>query len=220
MRGETMGRRRYWAKKDTVEESRTVEMAFLRQHGYLQGGYRPGGITWSRWGKETDSIGMTVFLGEEEAYARFQYTNTCRATGEKSECDYKIQLVTTPCHLGGVRYWFICPLCHDGVPCGRRVGTLYCPPGAIYYGCRHCHKLSYESRNESKHGRSAHTGHYLMLASRMEKLRKQIRRWNYQGLPTRRAGRLYRLAAQMNAYADTHLASLKHSPDMPPWTRG
>ena len=215
-----MGRRQYWDKKDTVEESRTVEMAFLRRHGYLEGGYRPGGITWSRWGKETDSIGMTVFIEGGEAYVRFQYTNTRRSTGDKTECDYKVQLVTTPCHLGGVRYWFICPLCHDGMPCGRRVGTLYCPPGAIYYGCRHCHNLSYESRNESKHGRSAHMGHYLMLARRREKLAKQTRRWTYQGMPTRKVRRLCVIDTRMNAYADTHLAFLVHNRDMAAWTHG
>lgn len=33
-------------------------------------------------------------------------------------------------------------------------------------------------------------------------------------------GRVFGLAAQMNAYADGHLALLRHSPDMPPRTRG
>ena len=31
-------------------------------------------------------------------------------TDEEIKCDYKIQLTTTPCNLGGVRYWFICPM--------------------------------------------------------------------------------------------------------------
>jgi hypothetical protein len=29
------------------------------------------------------------------------------------------------------------------------VGKLYLPPGAGYYGCRHCHELTYTSCQES-----------------------------------------------------------------------
>lgn len=28
----------------------------------------------------------------------------------------------------------------------RRVGELYLPPGARYFGCRHCHRLTYKTR--------------------------------------------------------------------------
>jgi hypothetical protein len=31
------------------------------------------------------------------------------------------------------------------VPCGRRVSALYLPPGAKWFGCRHCYELTYES---------------------------------------------------------------------------
>jgi hypothetical protein len=34
-------------------------------------------------------------------------------------------------------------------PCGRRVGKLYLPPGASYFGCRHCYELTYKSCQES-----------------------------------------------------------------------
>lgn len=74
-------------------------------------------------------------------------------TGEKTDLDYKIQLATTPCHFGGVRYWFICPLAKNGRYCGRRTGTLYLASGGKYFGCRDCYNLSYESRNESRVGR-------------------------------------------------------------------
>ncbi len=35
------------------------------------------------------------------------------------------------------------------VPCERRVGKLWLPPGAIYFGCRHCYGLTYRSCQES-----------------------------------------------------------------------
>jgi hypothetical protein len=30
-------------------------------------------------------------------------------------------------------------------PSGRRVGKLYLPPSARYFGCRHCYDLTYNS---------------------------------------------------------------------------
>jgi hypothetical protein len=143
-----------------------------------------------------------------ENYARFQYTHTHRSTGEKTECDYTVQLVTTPCHLGGVRWWFICPLSRNGVYCGRRVGKLYLPPAGKYCGCRHCYNLSYQSRNESRYGRVAYLGRYLTLSTRMKKLLEQTKRRTYRGMPTRRVRRLYALKARLDAYGETHLPDL------------
>jgi hypothetical protein len=51
---------------------------------------------------------------------------------------------TTRPHMGGLRWWFTCPLCR------RRVRKLFLPPRASYFGCRFCHALSYASRNASR----------------------------------------------------------------------
>ena len=59
---------------------------------------------------------------------------------------YEISLAQTKCQFGGVRYWFICPVVVNGIPCRKRVGRLYLPPGARYFGCRTCYNLSYRSR--------------------------------------------------------------------------
>lgn len=67
---------------------------------------------------------------------------------DKEELDYKVQLVTTPCNLGGLRYWFVCPLVVNDRPCGKRVGKLYLPPGGKYFGCRSCYNLTYQSQKE------------------------------------------------------------------------
>ena len=61
---------------------------------------------------------------------------------------YDIELATTPCRYGGLRYWFICPLVKNGYPCHRRITKLYLPSGGTYYGCRHCYDLTYESCQE------------------------------------------------------------------------
>lgn len=60
----------------------------------------------------------------------------------------RVRLETTPCHLGGVRWWFICPLGVGGQPCRRRVAKLYLPYWSRYFGCRTCHDLTYTSCQE------------------------------------------------------------------------
>lgn len=198
----------YFDKKDTVEDCRTVSIAFLKKHDYFCG-YRCGTITWTNWqGEQTASIGMTVGTRDGEDYARFQYTHTRRSTGEKTKCDYKVRLVTTPCHLGGVRWWFICPLTTKGHYCGRRVGKLYLPPGGMYYGCRHCYNLSYESRNEPRLARPGGMGYPIVLIRRCDDLREQMKRWTYRGRPTRKARRLDALETRLEAFGRAHLGGL------------
>ena len=64
-----------------------------------------------------------------------------------------IHLTTTPPNYGGVRWWFQCPVKDlSGRRCGRRVGKLYLPPGEAYFGCRGCHGLTYQSRQEHRCG--------------------------------------------------------------------
>jgi hypothetical protein len=135
----------------------------------------------------------------EENYVRFYYTVTDRSTGEKTDYDYKVQLTTTPCNFGGVRYWFICSLSRNGIYCGRRVGKLYKAPSGHYFGCRHCYNLSYDSRNESRSGRIGQLGYLLKAERRYEDLYKQTKRWTYKGRPTKKAKRLHALEQRMGA---------------------
>jgi len=57
-----------------------------------------------------------------------------------------IELGVTPTHANGVRQCFMCPVTKDGETCGRLCRKLYAPPGAVNFGCRTCHRLSYASR--------------------------------------------------------------------------
>ena len=191
--------RYYFDKKDVAEDCRSISVTFLRKHDYFCG-YKSGGMTWTRNNQEVASIGITVSTMDDGGeYIQFRYTTTDRSTGEQTKYDYKVSLTTTPCHFGGVRYWFICPLTTNGNYCGRRVGTLYKAPGANFYGCRHCYKLSYESRNESRYGRFAAMGYILKAERQYEELYNKIKRWNYGGRPTRKARKLQVLEAKMEA---------------------
>jgi hypothetical protein len=202
-----MGRWR-WDKKHTVEDCKSISMPFLRRNGYFD---RPGpqAIVWTnRFGQQTASMTVMLHTSGDETYIRLCYTMTDRDTGKETDFDYSVPLVTTPCHLGGVRWWFICPLTRNGVHCGRRVGVLYRAPRADYYGCRHCYDLSYESRNESRHGRLACMGRYMALDRQMEKFRGQMSRRTYRGQPTRKARRLHVLETRLAAYGRAHYSDL------------
>lgn len=188
--------RYYSDKKDTVEECRSVSISFLGKHDYFCG-YRSGRIVWRNCdGEETSSIGVSVSTMHGDNHVRFQYTSTDRNTGEKTDYDYKVPLVSTPCNYGGVRWWFVCPSSRNGVYCGRRVAKLYCPPGGKYYGCRHCYDLSYESRNESRIGRCGGLAWPIVVEGRIEKLYEEIKRWTYRGRPTKKVRRLRALERQ------------------------
>ena len=140
-----------WSNRRTVEECRRLSISKLKEWDYLCG-YRAGAIQWTNAsGEVTDTIGIAVSLSLEgygENDVQLTYSMTDRSTGEKKDFDYKIELESTPCHFGGVRWWFICPLWKNGVHCGRRVGKLYLPGNGTYFGCRHCHNLTYRSCKE------------------------------------------------------------------------
>lgn len=181
--------RYYWSKKATAEDSTKLSISKLKEFGLL-GGCCSSTLTWIRsLSGHKSSVGIVVdVLGEP--YVKLNYTITDRDSSEKTDYDYKIGLTTTQCHFGGVRYWFICPLSRNGVPCGRRVGTLFLSSGGKYFGCRHCYDLSYESRNECRLGRFGQIGYALKADRQVEELREKIKRWTYQGRPTRKVRKL------------------------------
>jgi len=60
----------------------------------------------------------------------------------KDSVDFPMDVTTTSCNFGGVRYWLGCP------NCGKRVGKLYLPPGEKFFRCRTCYNLTYKSCKE------------------------------------------------------------------------
>jgi len=112
--------------------------------------------------------------------------------------DYKVSLVTTPCNLGGIRYWFACPTCFG------RVGVIYLAPGNVHFMCRHCNNLSYHSRNES-----SPLGILGVTDRKMKKLQSEIKRWTWRGRPTRKVRRLYKLQRKMGMLSPQMSARLE-----------
>jgi hypothetical protein len=63
-------------------------------------------------------------------------------SSQGKEYFYPIRVVTTNCHYGGHRHWFLCPLCN------RRSKKLYLTYGSRF-ACRKCLKLAYLTQNRT-----------------------------------------------------------------------
>jgi hypothetical protein len=110
--------------------------------------WKSGSLAWqdSFTGEEVSSVGYELNTHDpQKPWLRLHYTHT--RTGE--ELDYKLGLTYTTTPWSARRWFFLCPPMANDRPCGRRVGKLYLPPGARYFGCRHCYELTYTSCQEN-----------------------------------------------------------------------
>jgi hypothetical protein len=137
-----------WTRRLTVEECLYLAAVTMRRDGVFRSGRG------SRWileqqdstGRMIPSVGYTVVEVPGRAMGlKVSYELSDRHTGAKTPIEYLIEVTTTRPRLGGLRYWFLCPVIRDGVCCRRRVGRLYLPPGQQVFGCRLCHSLTYSS---------------------------------------------------------------------------
>jgi len=149
----------FYNKRLAAEDCRRLPLSIIKKD--LSVGWR-GQVTWSRNGEKISSIGYEVKgSGDFPSNVLLIYTIT-RASKEKVDCKYPIDLTTTALPWGGLRYWFICP----NLACGRRVSVLYLAPGGTYFVCRHCNRLSYRSRQEGYQDRAF----YKRMAGMMQDL--------------------------------------------------
>ncbi len=126
----------------------------LRRDGLL---YEPpagktlqGALKWhGSWIKE--ERGSARYRIERGKDGRLWFRLLYRAQGE--DVDQPIALEQLPYPVGGGWRWlFRCPLTRDGQNCRRRCGKLWLPPGARYFGCRLCYRLTYTSSQENHQG--------------------------------------------------------------------
>jgi hypothetical protein len=149
--GAGSGNRRRWNSKSTCELSNRIDLRHMRRHGLLAPG-RSGTLGWSIRGEPSGMINYRIFeVGIELDYQWRQ--------GEVDEWHPVITWVPftfTAQKLGGERRWFLCP------NCSRRCAILY---GGVYFRCRQCHDLAYQSQHEAPHWRSL---------SQAQKLRQRL----------------------------------------------
>src|SRR5262245_27712579 len=168
MGGAGSGNHYHWwrhGKKTTVEDCLSIDANRWTREGILKAGVRLSG-SW-RWTYRSGS-GFTVnyevdTLDSTHPSVRLWYSWVWTSTQQQESADYRVRLTATRPRFGGLRWWLVCPLLVNGLPCGRRVGKLHLPPHARYFGCRHCHELTYTSCRESR----SHDGLYRFLARNM-----------------------------------------------------
>lgn len=174
---------RYYSSKKTESDSlKKIQTWWLKKYGYLNDDcWRSGSIKWTNgFSGNESSVGIEISTYSDEPYLRIHYTQTDR-DDTKMDYDYKIPLTTTPCHFGGKRYWFTCPWYVNGKYCGRRVGVLFL--GGKHFACRHCHNLTYNSRNLSGFFKGAGQ---TISAPELDALREEAKTEYYRGKMTRR----------------------------------
>lgn len=178
--------------KQEAEHSNTLNISLFKNQGYLEKGQRRGNARWTYpGGYQNDIDFITTINGDGNDNIEFRYTCNDRYTGEKEDMNYKIRLTTTPCHYGGRRYWFVCPLTKNEQYCGRRVGVLFSINK--WFGCRHCGEIAY--RAQMRGGR--YRGSSVSLPD-IEKIEKKVKRKYYNGQPTRKYKRLMRLKKKLD----------------------
>jgi hypothetical protein len=142
----------YWraSKKAVVEECLSLHANRWMREGLLRAGIvRAGSRRWTYEGGDTASINYSVNTSEPAAaFVRLSYWWVWLGSAERESANYTVRLTTTRPRFGGLRWWFVCPLIVNGRPCNCGVGKLYLPPPARYFGCGHCHDLTYTSCQE------------------------------------------------------------------------
>ncbi len=92
-----------------------------------------------------------------DSWLRLRYSTSDYWTGEEFEVDDKIYLASTRPHLGGLRWWFVCPHLN------RRVRKLYLPLGGRHFWSRRDYELAYASQRETKYDRALRRARKLCL---------------------------------------------------------
>lgn len=158
MGGVGSGRYCRWSRTTTIEETKRIDIRFMRRKGMLYAGGH-GSLSWSRNG---ESVGEIRYTCQADRIV-FNYRYQSREA-DWEPADPVVYFDRTPCHIGGQRLWFICPNC-------RRRCEVLCLAGK-WPACRKCYRLPYRSQNEDLVGR---------LQSRQEKLEAMLwgdkRKW-------------------------------------------
>jgi hypothetical protein len=122
---------------NVTEDYRYIDIRRWQRDGYLTPG-RYLNWQWTRNGEKIATIRVKIETGQ----LRLIYKYQANGSNTWEDVDYPVGLQTTPCHYGGIRYWFTCP----AVGCGRRIAILYA--GGKYFACRHCYQLAYQCQRE------------------------------------------------------------------------
>jgi hypothetical protein len=145
-------------------EMETAELRRSKRKGLVEQCLSLSARGWARlpqsgtWSLENPSITVGYSFDSDFALLRLHYWLEDPAGGQPEYVACSVHMEAQPTRFGGGRWWFHCPLMANGAPCTARVGKLYLPPGRRYFGCRHCHRLTYISCRRSRKRRRMRRG--------------------------------------------------------------
>lgn len=122
----------------TTDTSLGITTAFLRKMGGLKHGFPQAGyysLTWNNSRTKTVIASMNCCITNDNVVFSYDLNRY----GERKPVTLAIPFTWTVCNYGGQRTWFLCQ-------CGRRVGRIFFK--GEQYGCRHCFRLTYQSRRD------------------------------------------------------------------------
>ncbi len=174
-------------RKSTVHASRVLDLLDIQRTGPLHSGAR-GVTSWRRGKEDAGSVGYSVGTFEGEPTLLWLEYTTNLGTGPKTFHRYWVKIESTPCHFGRRRYWFICPMNADGRLCQRRSRILYLPPGGVKFGCRECHRLTYDCRQQ-------HRNYFYETMGKHQDAQERLKTFKPPRSPDQRARRNGRIRA-------------------------
>lgn len=154
------------------------------------------------------SIGCALDFDGPERNPRLQLFYTVSSGEERKSISEWVNLVSTPCNYGGVRWWFQCPGCF------RRVGKLYHPRGygARYFQCRHCYDLTYTSAQEAhQFDRTAGIGTWARRLDQITRAEVVRSKWERARRGSKRERYLFRRMIKLMDIDLRDLVALGHS---------
>jgi hypothetical protein len=123
-----------------VENCLRLDINFMQRECLLDRFY--GTLSWTHLIPDgtVRTIGYSVDYDKSKLTLSYlTYLTSCPE--KKYHIEEGFRLTTTRTNFNGRRYWFECPQCL------RRCGKLYRPPSELYFRCRLCYNLTYDSCN-------------------------------------------------------------------------
>jgi hypothetical protein len=159
------------------DEVKTVEISFLKKHGYLEPNQiREGIISWSRNGQKTGSISIMVNTKDNISSIELDY----KCNNEPIK--YKVSIIDIPSNLGkGKVNLFQCPRTHK--LCRKLyLADTYFLHRSAFNGCM------YECQTQPKkiRGLNDALGTYLKAEQYYTQLNKKHFKKTYAGKPTKK----------------------------------
>jgi hypothetical protein len=148
MGGRGSGRRSSYGGKPETNDSMPLDIRKIMRKGLLVPG---SSLDWQWTVNDRPVASIRIWVDRESLVLSYRMKSTCEVV------EQRVQMHTTPCHLGGQRHWFTCPRCR------KRVAVLYAP--GRYFACRQCGGLGYATQKEGAGDRAA---------TRADKLRKRL----------------------------------------------